>query len=419
MKTLLWSLILLTYCSIGYTQIITAEVIVTNVTCAGAADGAITVINPQGGSGVYEYSIDGGVTWQSSPFFNGLSAGVYMLLIRDAEDPSNVVSIGDFLILEPAPLYATFSVTPCSCGMSNGVLSIHDVNGGSPPYTYLIIDYAGNTVGTGPVTTNLPAGNYTVYITDNNGCTTIVGLISIQDTGSIITSVQTLQSHCGLDDGSAYLTITGGSEPYTISWEGYPETGQSLKNLPEGTYNVMITDQGGCQGGQSFTITQFVPSAWAISQPDNINTSACDGKIIVQVEDAYPPFTYFLNGIQVNAANDTIYNVCSGSHELSVHAAECIMDVSIEVPTGLTDGLLLNNYSLYPIPTQDKIHIELNGQPFQNGKAVIYSLQGIELSTTKLNNFKSSIDITDFKTGVYLLKLYIDNHFSVARIVKI
>ncbi len=56
----------------------------TNVTCLGGNDGDITLSAPSGGSGSYEYSINGGAGWQASGSFTNLTAGTYNVQIRDA-----------------------------------------------------------------------------------------------------------------------------------------------------------------------------------------------------------------------------------------------------------------------------------------------------------------------------------------------
>ena len=56
----------------------------TNVTCFGAADGTITISGAAGGYGTYEYTINGGATWQASGNFTSLNPGFYNVKIRDA-----------------------------------------------------------------------------------------------------------------------------------------------------------------------------------------------------------------------------------------------------------------------------------------------------------------------------------------------
>ena len=60
-----------------------ADISSTNVTCNGADDATITISNPSGGSGTYQYSINNGSSWQDSGSFSGLTNKTYQVLIRD------------------------------------------------------------------------------------------------------------------------------------------------------------------------------------------------------------------------------------------------------------------------------------------------------------------------------------------------
>jgi len=85
--------------------ILNADVASTNVTWFGANDGTITITNPTGGYGTYEYSIDGGANWQSGGSFTGLVPGFYNVQIRDAANTGCVIVLNAALeITEPAAI---------------------------------------------------------------------------------------------------------------------------------------------------------------------------------------------------------------------------------------------------------------------------------------------------------------------------
>ncbi len=79
-----------------------AEVESTNITCFGDADGTITVINMTGGTTPYEYSNNGGATFQSSPIFTNLSPGSYQMVLQDAG--GCVIELGTVELIQPAAL---------------------------------------------------------------------------------------------------------------------------------------------------------------------------------------------------------------------------------------------------------------------------------------------------------------------------
>ena len=110
----------------------------TNVTCYGANNGTITVSAPSGGYGTYEYSIDGGATWQSSGLFTGLLPSSYNVRIRDAANIACTAIINPALaITQPAALSATATSTHITCfGANDGTITISGASGGYGTYEY-------------------------------------------------------------------------------------------------------------------------------------------------------------------------------------------------------------------------------------------------------------------------------------------
>ncbi len=103
-----------------------ADVASTNVTCFGANDGTITITNPTGGYGTYEYSINGGAIWQASGNFTALAPGFYNVQIRDAANQSCIITLnGSLRITEPPVLSANVARTNVTCnGADDGTITI-------------------------------------------------------------------------------------------------------------------------------------------------------------------------------------------------------------------------------------------------------------------------------------------------------
>lgn len=271
---------------------------------------------------------------------------------------------------------------------------------------------------------NPPTGNkkYQLRITPPEGCAGSMQLISNTEfTNSCSTlslAVTKTPSHCGLDDGTVMVVATGGTEPYNYVWQGYLQ-GNALIGLPEGIYHLKVTDNEGCTIENLVTIEQAQPSAWAEAFPDVAGTTVCEGKITIHLQDAYPPFTCYLNGSQVAVVNDTIYNVCSGTYALTIHSAECTMEINTEVPNGLTDGVATNYYRLYPVPAKEKIYLELSEDGAIGAVATVITLQGTVLSEVSLTGKKTIIDTAGLHAGLYLLKVCIEGNCFVNRFVKL
>ncbi len=147
-------------------QPLNAAVARTNVTCYGADDGTISITGSTGGSGTWEYSIDGGTTWDGSGLFTGLAPGTYVIVIRDLVNPTCMMTLNPGLqITGPAQLTGTVSKTDITCfGAGNGTITITNPSGGYGTFQYSH-DGGSNWQDT-PVFTGLSAGTYDVRIRD-------------------------------------------------------------------------------------------------------------------------------------------------------------------------------------------------------------------------------------------------------------
>ncbi len=149
---------------------LSADFSITPESEAGSADGVI-MITPLNGSGPYQYSIDGGMTFQSSNIFNGLSGGDYDIVINDGsacvyEETVNVsVCILDIM---------AEVINESTLGAGDGEVTI-TVSNGTPPYEYSIDD--GNTFQSSATFSDLSANTYTIVVQDANGCRTDLEII--------------------------------------------------------------------------------------------------------------------------------------------------------------------------------------------------------------------------------------------------
>ena len=140
-----------------------------------------------------------------------------------------------------AQITATNSISNVSCnGGSNGVGTVTP-SGGVGPYTYSWSPQGG----TGATASGLPAGTYNVTISD--GTTSIVQPVTIVEPSLLGGSVSKTDATSALAaDGSATVTASGGTAPYTYSWAPSGGTGATATGLTQGLYIVSITDNNGC-----------------------------------------------------------------------------------------------------------------------------------------------------------------------------
>ncbi|HXB10892.1 MAG TPA: PKD domain-containing protein, partial [Bacteroidia bacterium] len=232
----------------------------TNVSCNGGNNGNATV-NASGGTSPYNYSWTSGST---SATANNLAAGSYTVTVTDAHGCTSNTSV---LITEPTILSVTNSFTAPLCfGMSNGSANA-SVSGGTSPYSY-----AWTSGSSSATASNLSAGNYTVTVTDANGCT-VSSPISI--TQPIVLSAgirSTTNETChGYNNGAVDALGSGGTGPYSYVWNTSPvQTNNTATGLTAGTYSVAITDANGCTASVNATIVQPAPVLTNVSAPDTI-----------------------------------------------------------------------------------------------------------------------------------------------------
>lgn len=142
---------------IGSSLAATFDVLGT-IACAGDSDVEIS-INASGGTPPYEYSIDGGMTWQTSSVFTGLAAGTYEIVVRD--DMGDTFASPSLTINEPDPLVLEGGID----GEGNAI--VLNATGGTAPYLYSIdgVTFVGSNI-----FSDLPPGDYTLWVEDANGC---------------------------------------------------------------------------------------------------------------------------------------------------------------------------------------------------------------------------------------------------------
>ncbi len=213
----------------------------TNVSCFGGSDGTITVITPKGGSGKYEFSVDG-VNWQTSPSFTGLFAGTYILQMRDFNAVSCVRMINEVTITEPLQLEATVNSTDITCyGSGDGTITISNPKNGFPPYQFTID--GSNWSGSG-LFTGLGPKSWPVQMRDSKGCMQDLGTVVVVEPDPLSATVASTNVTCLGNDGT--ITITNpesgsGFYEYSIDDTNWFASG-SFTGLVAKTYSVQIRD---------------------------------------------------------------------------------------------------------------------------------------------------------------------------------
>lgn len=248
---------------------LTAAVYPNAVTCNGGSDGSasVTVLfanNP------LTYLWSNGATTSS---ISNVPAGVYSVTVTDA---LNCQAFVQFTITEPSPLSVNAAASNITCfGYQNGTLELF-VSGGTFPYTYA---WSNGLAVQDQI--NVGAGNYTVIVTDANGCTASTSAI-ITEPSLLVATPSITNALCnGDNNGIIDLQVSGGNGGYTYLWSN-GQTTQDLSNLTSGLYTVTITDLNGCTESSPFTY--YVPEPPVVTATATVDCPIPgSGQALVQV----------------------------------------------------------------------------------------------------------------------------------------
>ncbi|MBI2968274.1 MAG: PKD domain-containing protein, partial [Bacteroidetes bacterium] len=223
----------------------------TNVSCNGGSDGTATA-TCAGGSGTYTYLWNDPPPAQATQTVTGLTAGTWSITITDS---LGCDTTADVLITEPAVLSIIFTQTNVSCTGGNDATATAQVTGGSGNYT--CVWDTPPPVQNSQTATGLTAGTWNVTVTDSLGCDTSAPVSITEPMPVTAVTAETDVSCYGGSDGTALVTVTGGSGTYTYVWNDPPpvQTDSVATGLSAGTWSVTITDSLGCDTIVTVTIT--------------------------------------------------------------------------------------------------------------------------------------------------------------------
>lgn len=268
--------------NIAVTQplLLTATLDSTNVNCKFGSDGTATV-SASGGNTPYNYKWSNNGT---SKTISGLVKGTYTVTVLDFK---NCIYIDSVIVNEPSVIIATIiDSTNVSCFGGNDGSAKVTVTGGTPPYTYSWIPSGG----TGEIATALSSGTYTMQAFDKNGCGPS-DVVIISQPLPISVKKDSTNATCGNPDGSASVSASGGTAPYSYRWSTPTvQTDSAATSLTGGTYFVTITDSKGCIKIDSVKIENEL--LYFTSTTPVTCFAGSDGTATISIAGGNPPFTY-------------------------------------------------------------------------------------------------------------------------------
>ncbi|RYE22512.1 MAG: hypothetical protein EOP51_13065, partial [Sphingobacteriales bacterium] len=368
-----------------------SQVTSNNISCNGAGNGSIAIATT-GGTPNYMYKLNAG-TASSTPIFNGLGKGQYIVQINDAHGCLNNDTVN---VYEPLAISVfNLAVTHPACADSaNGSINIAGL-GGTPAYTF---SAQGKTSTTG-VIGGLKAGTFVVRITDDNGCTkdTTITLIS---PSRISAAIGIKNATCAtLANGMVTITGVGGASSYSYALgNGSFTTQTKYTPLAAGSYTFSVKDANNC----IIDTTVSISDSLHVFTTADITNATCagnaDGKVTLTPAGGAAPYTVAF-GNQNNFNNNITYTGnAAGFYNIWLKdALGCTGDTQIYIgePDVLVADTEVVNNNCYGKTLVSKIAIDVKGgtRPYNytwnTGKA------GADSVLTGLENGNYSILVQD------------------------
>jgi PKD repeat protein len=219
--------------------------------------------NPGQGRG-YEWTVTRGaivsgqgqskieVSWNQPNLVGTVEYTAYSLVDNSCEGKAPTITVK--VSQEFIPEIETLTSVLCA-GESTGAIRLK-VTGGEPPYTFL---WAHDSKLNQPLIDKLPAGEYSVKITDKLGCEKLINAIQITEPRPLVLAKAVPQgtSCYGKKDGLVFIQIQGGVPPYSINTPGENQFSSQIEitNLGQGLYGWKVIDSNGCSILMPFEIT--------------------------------------------------------------------------------------------------------------------------------------------------------------------
>ncbi len=394
---------------------LTASVIKTNVSCNGGSNGAATA-NPSGGTGPYTYNWNTVPTQTAQTAF-GLPAGSYTVVITDA----NGCSISkNTTITQPAVVETSVSVGPAACGQSTGSATV-TASGGAGNFTY---SWNTSPEQTTSAASGLEAGIYTVTVTDGNGCISTETATVNDEDAPLLDATATNASCFEADNGIATVEASGGSAPYTYSWNTNPaETTSTVTGLAPGSYVVTVIDDGGCTSFATISISEPTELITSTSSTDPTCDVCADGSATVSTSGGTAGYTYLWSNGQTGA---TASDLVEGTYCVTVtddNGCETNTCVTLTaLVTGVVNASLSDNsFTVYPNPTSGLITVELETIQLSTITLTLTNMLGQNIVTqqSEVNGlFKQVYDLSAFAEGLYFITVRSENETMLRKVIK-
>ncbi|MBM3917330.1 MAG: hypothetical protein FJ349_06900, partial [Sphingomonadales bacterium] len=341
------------------------------------------------GPGSIDLTTTGGTTpysylWSNLTFNEDLypaAAGAYTVDVEDANGCAATLSVT--IINLAIPIFTSITGTNILC-LSDSTGSVDfSVTGGVAPFSF-----SWSNGDTTEDISGLPAGTYTVTVTDANSCIEIDSVTLTQPLTSIAITETHTNANC-LDSiaGSINASVSGGTPGYTYLWNNGATT-QDISGIQNGLYVLTVTDANGCQEALPVQILDPSNTVMVASTVYPVNCfGGADGWIDLSPSGGMPGYVYDWG---TGAIEQDITNLAAGQYYVNVEdVLGCGMFLSFNVTQPV--GPLTINGSVYDVVCLGDT----------NGIVDLTITGGTSPYSYQWNNGATTQDIYDLSAGTY------------------
>jgi hypothetical protein len=370
----------------------------TDASCDGLSNGTATVTVGGGYGNTYiDWGYNGWGDNNDPASVTGLAPGTYYVEVWDDGlcFVLEQVTVGFGSSLMEAVIDSTVS-NICNYS-SNGAIYTSVITGTSP-YTF---DWDNDGLGDAndpEDLENLPAGTYTLYITDDAGCADTLEY-QITEIGYMLSAIVDQANICEGDSLSGiYPTIVAGTPPFLYDWDvdglGDLDDNLNLLNLPEGDYIFVLQDSNGCMDTLEYTILDGAPFEATI-------TSFMDSLVVDQV-GTYQWVECPLHN-SISGATNQFYNAIQNGEYAAIvtNTDGCIDTTDCALVQGIGWQEIITEIHIYPNPGNTTVHLSI---PSDQGRISLFNMSGKLILQETVQSEHLILEVSELPNGVYNLE---------------
>ena len=225
----------------------------------------------------------------------------------------------------------------------------------------------------------------------------------------------------GGNDGAITISSEGGNGEHEIDWSN-GENGQTISDLPAGTYSFTLTDEKECTDVQTIGIGEPDEIQIMLDELVNADQDQSNGSIDVTVDGGVAPYTFnWSNG----ADTEDLADLEAGDYELEITDANgCVVSsevFTIESVVSTSQAMEELGFEIYPNPSSGIFHLAFDeSQLLTDGKMYLYDVLGHEI---KMDNYldlnAKNLDLRTLESGIYFVKVVVRDRQFTVRLLKL